>query len=80
MVETLSHVRECRELEERYESDFTTQILDAAEYLDGACVLEKYVSEKDQTLLLAEVSQYDIIVSRHKITREIGWRKFLIKL
>ena len=23
-VETLSHVRECRELEERYESDFTT--------------------------------------------------------
>ena len=53
-------MRECRELEERYESDFTIQILEAAEYLDGACVeAEKRISEKDQTLLLAKVSQYE---------------------
>lgn len=40
-VEALSLVRECRELEERYKSDFTTQILKAAELdtqsLDDAC-------------------------------------------
>ena len=36
----LSLVRECRELEERYSSNFTTQILEAAlaEHLDGAAM------------------------------------------
>ena len=57
-VEALSLVRECRELEERYSSNFTTQILEAAEHLDGVCVLreaEKYIIKKDQASLLAEV-------------------------
>ena len=74
-VEALSLVRECRELEERYSSNFTTQILEAAEHLDGACVLreaEKYIIKKDQALLLAEVSQYYHL---HMISQAIGWRK-----
>ena len=57
-VETLRLVHECREWKERYESNFTTQVLEVKEYLDGPCVLketEKYISEKDQTLLLAKV-------------------------
>ena len=53
-VEALSLVRECRELEERYQSDFTIRILEAAEHLDSACVL---IVNNDQALLLAEVSQ-----------------------
>ena len=72
-VVALSLVCECRELEERYPSDFTTQILEAAEHLDSACVLreaEKHIVNKDQALLLAEVSQYHHV---HKITMEIGW-------
>ena len=36
---TLSLVRECRELEERYRSNFTSQILNAKEYPD---MLEKH--------------------------------------
>ena len=50
---------ECRELEERYRSDFTTQILETSDHLDSTFVLreaEKYIVQKDQTLLLAEVS------------------------
>ena len=34
-VETLSLVRECRELEERYKSNFTSAILSAKEPEDG---------------------------------------------
>ena len=37
-VEALSLVRECRELEQRYSSNFTTQILLAAETHDGSCI------------------------------------------
>ena len=71
-VGALSLVCECRELEERYWSDFTTQFLEAAEHLDSVCVLrevEKHIFNKDQALLLAEVSQYHYI---HIITMEIG--------
>ena len=74
-VEALSLVRECRELEERYSSNFTTQILEVAEHLDSACVLreaEKYIIKKDQALLLAEVSQYHHL---HMIAQAIGWRE-----
>ena len=39
-VEALSLGRECRELEERYESNFTIQILQTVDYLDGACVFK----------------------------------------
>ena len=58
-VEALSLVRECRELEQRYSSNFTTQILLAAETHDGSCILreaEKYLVKKDQDLLVAGVS------------------------
>ena len=68
---------ECRELEEKYGSDFKTQILKAAEYLDGACVLreaENYIIKKDQALLLAEASQYHHL---HKIALDFGWKKLL---
>jgi hypothetical protein len=34
-VEVLSLVRECRELEERYKSNFTSDILSANELADG---------------------------------------------
>ena len=40
-VEAPSLVHECRELEEKYQSDFTIQILEAAEHLDSACVLRE---------------------------------------
>ena len=71
-VEALSLVREYRELEERYSSNFTTQIFEATEHLDGACVLreaEKYIIKKDQALLLAEVSQHHHL---HMIAQAIG--------
>ena len=78
-VEALSLMRKCRELKERYRSDFTTQILEPTDHLDDTCVLreaEKYIVQKDQTLprLLAEVSKYQHI---HKITMEIGWKQIL---
>ena len=68
MVDDVGLLRECRELKESYQSDFTTQILKAAAHLDSACVLreaEKHIFNKDQALLLAEVSQYHYI---HNIT------------
>ena len=72
LSDVLSYGQSCGgELEERYKSDFTTQILEAAEHLDSVCVhreAEKYI-KKDQALLLAEASNID------KIIKEIGWRK-----
>ena len=72
---------DCRELEEWYRSDFTTQILETSDHLDGTYVLreaEKYIVQKDQTLILAEVSKYQHI---QKITGiEIGWKSFGTKL
>ena len=64
-VEVLSLVCEYRELEG---SDFTALI---ADYLEDTCVLrtaEKCIKQKDQALLLAEISKYQLI---HKITMEI---------
>ena len=48
-VEALSLVRECRELEQRYNSNFTTQILLAAETHDGSCILRE--SNKEMSSL-----------------------------
>ena len=52
-VEALSLVRECRELEERYGSDFTAQILESADHLDGTCIN----SQKGREMYQAEGSK-----------------------
>ena len=55
-VEALSLVRECRKLEERYKSTFTSQILSAEDRADGLDIIRKaqeHIIKKDQTLLLA---------------------------
>ena len=43
-VEALCLVRECRELEERYNSNFTSQILNAKEPADGLAIIRKSTS------------------------------------
>ena len=64
-VETLSLVRERRELEERCKSIFTSLILNAEERLNGLKIIKK-----DQMLLLAKVSSYTC-----KIAECVGWKK-----
>ena len=74
-IEGLCLVRECREMEQRYKSNFTTQILDAIEHHEGKCILkeaEEFITQKDQELSLAEVSKYHHI---HRISTEVGWRR-----
>ena len=39
-VEALSLVRECRGLEERYGSDFTSQILNAIDFSSSSCAIK----------------------------------------
>jgi hypothetical protein len=51
-------------------SDFTAQIIETTDHLLRES--EKYIVQKDQALLLAEVSKYQHI---QKITTEIGWKK-----
>ena len=81
-------MRECRELEQRYSSNFTTQIrvnteerlhgrrgLLSTETHDGSCILreaEKYLIKEDQDLLLAGVLQY---VHLQRVAKGIRWRK-----
>ena len=55
-VEALSLVRECRELEERYKSTFTSQILSAEEPADGLDIIRKAQEYIIKMLLLAKVS------------------------
>ena len=72
-IEGLCLVRECRELEERYKSNFTTQVLEATEYQEGVCILkeaEELITKKDHELSLAKVEKYHYI---HKISTEVGW-------
>ena len=59
-VEALSLVRECRELEERYKSNFTSDILSANGLADGLNIIrnaQKIINKKDQLLLLQKVSK-----------------------
>ena len=75
-VEALSLVRECRELEERYTSDFTSQILNIEEPGDGVEIVRKaqeYIIKKDQALLMAKVS--DNYQHLYKIAECVGWKK-----
>ena len=58
-VEALSLVRECRELEERYKSNFTSEILNSNEPADRLDIIrnaQKIINKKDQLLLLQKVS------------------------
>ena len=74
-VETLSLVRECRELEERYKSNFTSDILSANELAEGLNIIrnaQKIINKKDQLLLLQKVSKHLFV---HKITECVGWKK-----
>ena len=74
-VEALSLVRECRELEERYKSDFTSEILSASEPADRLEIIrnaKKFINKKDQMLLLQKASKYQFI---HKIAECVGWKK-----
>ena len=62
-------------MEERYKSTFTSQILSAEEPADGLDIIRKaqeHIIMKDQTLLLAKVSNYQYL---HKIAECVGWKK-----
>ena len=68
-VEALSLVLECREMEERYKSSFTSQILNAKEPAAGLEIIsnaQKQINVKDQALLLNKVSNYQYL---HKIAK-----------
>ena len=73
-VESLSLVRECRELEERYKTNFTSAILSATDQdgLDIIRTAQKSINKIDQSLLLQKISKYP---SLHKIAECIGWKK-----
>ena len=74
-VEALSLVRECRELEERYKSNFTSEILNSNEPADRLDIIrnaQKIINKKDQLLLLQKVSKYQFV---HKIAECVGWKK-----
>ena len=74
-IEALSLVRECRELEERYSSNFTTEILITSEPEDKADTIEeaeRTITKKDQALLLNQGSKYYYL---HLIAESIGWRR-----
>ena len=74
-VEALSLVRECRELEERYKSNFTSDILSANELADGLNIIrnaQKIINKKDQLLLLQKVSKHQFV---YKIAECVGWKK-----
>ena len=70
-VESLSLVRECRELEERYKTNFTSAILSATDQdgLDIIRTAQKSINKIDQSLLLQKISKYP---SLHKIAECIG--------
>ena len=63
-VAALSIVRECRELEERYESDFMSQILNANEPADGLETTRNYIIKEDQALLLTIRCQTATILTK----------------
>ena len=70
-VESLSLVRECRELEERYKTNFTSAILSATDQdeLDIIRTAQKSINKINQSLFLHKVSKYPFL---HKIAECIG--------
>ena len=74
-VEALSLVRECRELEGKYKSDFTSQILSASDPTTGLCVLkeaEDHIQKEDKALQLKKTSKFNHLTT---IAELVGWRK-----
>ena len=73
-VESLSLVRECRELEQRYKSNFTSTIL-CAHGEDGLDIIQntqKSIFKIDQSLLLQKASEYPFLT---QIARCTGWKR-----
>ena len=74
-VEALSLVRECRELEGKYRSDFTSQILSASNPTISLCVLKEpkeHIEKEDKALQLKKTSRF-----RHLnlIAESVGWKR-----
>ena len=73
-MESLCLVRECRELEQRYMSNFTSAILHAQEE-DGLDIIRnagKSILKIDQSLLLQKTSDYPFLI---QITKGVGWKR-----
>ena len=74
-VEVLSLVKECRDLEERYRSDFTSQILNATDFTASSYALkvaEDHIVKEDKILQLKKTSQFCHL---NAIADSVGWRK-----
>ena len=74
-VQALCLVWECRELEERYKSKFTLQILNAKEPVDGLEIIRKaqmYINKKDQALLLNKISVPPQDRCVHRLEEAVG--------
>ena len=74
-VEALSLVKECRDLEERYGSDFTSQILNATDFTASSYVLkeaEDYIVKEDKALQLKKASKFCHL---NAIADSVEWRK-----
>lgn len=74
-VEALSLVKECRELEETYGADFTSQILDAIDFTASSCAIkeaEDHISKEDKVIQLQKASKFCHLIA---IAESVGWRK-----
>ena len=73
-VESLSLVRECRELELRYNSTFTSAILCAKEKEKVNIIrnAQSNICKMDQSLLLQKSSTYPFLI---QIAKCVGWKK-----
>ena len=74
-VEVLSLVKECRDLEGRYRSDFTSQILNATNFTASSYalkVVEDHIVKEDKILQLKKTSQFCHL---NVIADSVGWRK-----
>ena len=72
-VESLSLVNKCRDFEERYGSDFTSQILSATDSKVSSYTLkeaEKHSVKKDKALQLKKTSKLSYLIAE-----SVGWRK-----
>ena len=74
-VESISLVRECRELEERYNCNFTSELLNTMNPEERTEIVkeaENIISKKDCTLLLSKGStHYHLCL----IAESVGWKK-----
>ena len=73
-VESPCLVRECRELEGRYKSDYTSKLL-ATEPEERQLIfreMEQVIVKNDQVLQLKKASQHPHLC---KIAETVGWRK-----